>query len=211
MERRLAYVTTSLDIAVGPNPELSLFDMFAFLKIGRSALDLHWIPKFFGNEGASVVEAFDLSIAEISKILDDVIDAEQKEELSSFVARWIEQHPEYYAAENFRFPSFSEALRGESANANARGIMQLIQHANRALTTADTMRLLAERAFHYAQRAPFLTRLQARVALYELLSDTGRALRLKQIGVKLLEASFLFVLTRSVIEGFRGEATRPSQ
>ena len=60
---------------------------------------------------------------------------------------------------------------------DVRGIKRLVQHADRALSTADATRLLAERTFHYAQRAPFLMRLQARVATHELITEGFYTLR----------------------------------
>jgi hypothetical protein len=206
MARRLSYVTTTLDIAVGPNPELNLFDMAAFLEISRNALATHWIPNVFGAGGDPVVAVFDVSIAEMSRILDTVVSIQEKRDLSSFVSHWIDKHPDHFAAENFRFSTFSESVRSEASDPDTPRITRLVQNADRALATADTMRLLAERIFHYAQKAPFLTRLQARVALDELLKDSlapeapSQALaRAQRSGLKLVAASLLYFALRSAL------------
>jgi hypothetical protein len=177
MVRRLAYATAALDIVVAPNPELNLFDMIAFLEISRSALNRYWIPESFGHEGMAVLAAFEVSIPEAWKIAKNVISPEQQRELSSFISQWTEHHPDHYSVEALRFSQFPESMREEVPDSDSRGIQRLIQHANRALTAADATRLLAERAFYYAQRAPFLMRLQARVATYELLVEGYRGLQ----------------------------------
>jgi hypothetical protein len=175
MARRLAYAAATLDITVAPNPELNLFDMIAFLEISRSALNRYWIPKAFGPEGDAVLAAFEVSIHEAWKIAGNVISTEMQSELSSFIFQWIEHHPDHYFVDTLRFSQFPESMREEVPNSDSTGIQGLIQHANRALTTADATRLLAERAFFYAQRAPFLMRLQARVATYELFTEGYRS------------------------------------
>jgi hypothetical protein len=205
LARHLAYATATLDIAVASNPELNLFDMIAFLEISRSALRSYWIPNIFGDRGTALVTALELSTSEAWKIAAQAIGNEEAKRVASFISGWIEKHPDYWAVETFRFSKFSETLRGDLPQADERGIRRLVQHANRALETADLTRLLAERSLHYAQRAPFLIRLQARVATYETLTDGIRTLdsevseRLSsqiRVVALILAAAFIFRLFR---------------
>jgi hypothetical protein len=177
MARRLAYATAMLDITVAPNPELNLFDTISFLEISRSALNRYWIPEVFGAKGKEITVAFEASLAEAWKIAHTVISAKQRGELSSIISAWIESHPDTRIVDTLRFSRFPDLTSAEVPSSDARWFRSLIQHANRALTTADETRLLAERAFYYVQRAPFLMRLQARVASHELILEGYRSIR----------------------------------
>ncbi len=177
MVRRLAYATAALDIGVGPNPELNLFDMISFLEISRSALERYWVPEVFGETGRGILAVFVLSIPEAWVIAANILSEKQRKDLSSFISHWIEAHPEHHSVETLRFSQFPESIREESPELESGGIQKLVQRANRALAAADATRLLAERAFYYSQRAPFLMRLQARVATHELLMDGYRGVK----------------------------------
>ncbi|MGZ3709283.1 MAG: hypothetical protein ACXWPM_11170, partial [Bdellovibrionota bacterium] len=49
----------------------------------------------------------------------------------------------------------------------------LLSSVSAAVQATDAARLLGERALFYAQRAPFLMRMQARLSAHELIEDTG--------------------------------------
>ena len=68
----VAYLSSALDIASGPYPEINLVDMIVFMKLSGDALETHWIPVTFGDEGRELLKAFRQSETQIWEISDKV-------------------------------------------------------------------------------------------------------------------------------------------
>ena len=47
LRKNLLYVSSALEISTGPDPEVNLLDMFVFVRLCRTALERHWIPRFY--------------------------------------------------------------------------------------------------------------------------------------------------------------------
>ena len=57
MRLTLVYASSALEIASGPAPEVSLFDMIVFVCLSLHAFESHWVPQFFGERGRPTVRA----------------------------------------------------------------------------------------------------------------------------------------------------------
>ena len=47
LRKNLLYVSSALEIATGPDPEVNLLDMIVFIHLSRAALEKHWIPVLY--------------------------------------------------------------------------------------------------------------------------------------------------------------------
>lgn len=172
---RLIYGSNSLGIALGPSPESNLLDMVTFIELSHLVLKEHWIPNMFGADGQPLDQAFAESEQQIWQIAGKVLSAEQRDVLQSVISEWRKKHPEQINVETVRLSAFSTEAGAKAADLeqNVGGLFASVQQSTQAV---DSARLFAERALYYAERAPFLFRLQARLGVKEILNDAGLSL-----------------------------------
>lgn len=166
----VAYLSSALDIASGPYPEINLVDMIVFMKLSGDALETHWIPVTFGDEGRELLKAFRQSETQIWEISDKVLADDVQETVRNLIVDWQAKHPGQFKVESVRFNEFAERAGEVSAERQrqARGIFGQVRQVTQ---TADEGLLLAERGMFLANRMPTLIRLQARLGVYETTSD----------------------------------------
>lgn len=167
----LRYESSALDIASGPVPEANLLDMLAFVELAKDACRAQWNVDTHGESGAAVTGAFEAAASDAWRIARTLLRPDEEAELRRIIREWQEDNPTVDVA-TIRLASFS-TVAGEAASraeATARG---LLSDVRRGMMTADAARLLGERALFVAQRMPFLVRLQARVALMEIVEEAG--------------------------------------
>jgi hypothetical protein len=170
LRKNLLYVSSALDIATGPDPEVNLLDMVVFVRLCRRALDEHWIPRFYREEGADLREVFARSEEELSSIAEEALTPTQRAELSSVVDAWLADNPGQFRVEWIRLADFATAAGSAAAErgVKAKGLLSSVTTASRA---ANQALLMSERAMFLAHRLPFLWRLQARLAARDMLAD----------------------------------------
>ncbi len=78
LEGKLAYVTSALDIAVGPYPFVNLMDMVAFVTLSRIQIEKYWIPNVYGASGEELLEVFRRHESEIWSLSNQVLTPEQQ-------------------------------------------------------------------------------------------------------------------------------------
>lgn len=172
---RLVYSSNSLNIALGPSPESNLLDMVTFVELSRDVLVKHWIPNVFGPEGQSLEQAFTESRQQIWGIAEKVLTVEQRSVLHNVITAWRKKHPKQINVETVRLSAFSTEAGAKAAGLDQQvgGLFASVQESTQAV---DEARLFAERALYYAERAPFLFRLQARLGAHEIVEDAGLSL-----------------------------------
>jgi hypothetical protein len=171
---RLIYSTNSLGIATGPNPEANLLDMVTFIELSRDVLEKHWIPEVFGSGGAPLHQAFRQSAEQVWGIADKVLGPQQKQILRNYIRNWREKHPDQVNVETVRLSAFSyDKDLAANEQKDIGGLFASVQQATEA---ADSARLFAERALYYAERAPTLLRLQAKLGAHEIMNEIGSSL-----------------------------------
>jgi hypothetical protein len=170
MRQTVLYLSSALDIASGPYPEINLVDMLVFLKLSGDALESHWNPTVFGDDGRDLLAAFRTSEEACWAMSDRLLAFEVQQTVRNLIVEWQAKHPGQYRVEAVRFNEFAERAGEVSAERQkqARGLMGQVRQATR---TADEALLLAERGMFLANRMPFLIRLQARLGVYETTSD----------------------------------------
>ena len=171
----LLYVSSVIDIATGPVPKINLVDMLVFLRLCREALERHWIPEVYGEQGQSIAAAFSKSEQGAWEVAALVLDESQRRELESLIDAWRADNPEQVRVEGVRLDDFAHhaGRAAQERSARAKGLLANVRSATQS---ADQAVLLAERAMFLVNRMPFLVRMQARVACREIASDIAARL-----------------------------------
>ena len=175
LENGAAYVQSSLDIAIGPDPEVNLLDMVVLVTLTRIVVEEYWVPQVFGDEAKILVEVFRRKEADIWSIAGRVLTPQQQKELRFLIKKWRKRNPDQVFVEAARFGDFA-GIVGESELAKAQqgGGFLGIKGATREVSEA---RLLAERAMFYAQRVPWIARSMTRLMLF----DVAQTPEIKQV------------------------------
>lgn len=149
--------------------------MVAFIEMSRDVLNRHWIPSVFGASGQPLDQAFAESKEQIWAIAGKVLDLRQRSLLQNVISTWQKKHSEQINVETVRLSAFSTEAGAKAAglDQNVGGLFASVQQSTQAV---DSARLFAERALYYAERAPFLFRLQARLGADEIMDDAGLSL-----------------------------------
>jgi hypothetical protein len=170
LRKNLLYVSSALEIATGPDPEINLLDMIVFVRLSRSALEHHWIPEVYRESGAELLEVFARSEEELRVVAEDALSPVQREQLAHLVETWLEENPAQIRVEGIRLADFSAAAGSAAAEraVEAKGLLSSVATASHA---ANQALLLSERGLFLFHRLPFLWRLQARLAARDMLAD----------------------------------------
>jgi hypothetical protein len=171
MRKNLLYVSSAMEIAAGPVPEVNLLDMIVFVRLCRGVLERHWIPKVYGEQGAALAEVFNKSELELKAVADQALSPMQRTQLSSLVDAWLAENPGQVRVEGVRLADFSAAAGSAAADRaiQSKGLLSSVKTASHA---ANQALLLSERAMFLLHRMPFLWRLQARLGAREIVSDS---------------------------------------
>jgi hypothetical protein len=170
LKKSLLYVSSAIEIATGPYPEVNILDMVVFIRLARTVLERHWIPNLYGHEGDGLAEVFAKAERELSNISAQALGPEQREELAALVDAWLAENPGQLRVEGVRLSDFSAAA-GSAAAERAGQAKGLLSSVKAAAQTANQAMLLSDRALFLVHRLPFLWRLQARLGAREMLSD----------------------------------------
>jgi hypothetical protein len=170
LRKNLRYVSAVMEIATGQFSEINLLDMIVFIRLSRTALESHWIPELYREEGAELSDAFARSEQELSEVAARALTAGQRLQLDGIIEAWLAENPTQVRVEGIRLGDF--ATMAGSAAERARQASGLLASVKSATRTANQALTLSERGLFLFQRLPFLWRLQARLAARELLGDT---------------------------------------
>ena len=169
MKRFLLYDSSVLDIVSGKNPLVNLLDLMVFTALTRSRFETHWMPEVFGPSVAPVLASLRRSEQDVWGFGQELLQPAQVARLRGLIARWERDNPEQVRVEMVRLAAFSKTAGKLAAERDE--VTGLLSGVKSVTQTADAAVLLGERAMFFAQRAPFLFRLQARVAAFEVTHD----------------------------------------
>jgi hypothetical protein len=170
LRKNLLYVSSAMEIASGPFPEINLLDMIVFVRLSRTVLDRHWIPSLYGQQGNDLAEVFARSERELTDLASRALSAAQRQQLANLADTWLADNPDQVRVEGVRLADFAAAAGSAAAGraGQARGLLASVKSATR---TANHALLLSERGLFLFHRLPFLWRLQARLGAREILND----------------------------------------
>ncbi|MFQ5791089.1 MAG: hypothetical protein ACE5JI_11520 [Acidobacteriota bacterium] len=180
LENSSAYVTSAVDIAIGPNPEVNMLDMVVLVTLSRIVVEEYWVPKVFGDEAKILVEVFRRQEADIWSIAAKALTREQLQELRDSIRQYRNRDPDLVFVEATRFGDFAGIVgASELAKAQEGGGFLGVKGVTREVSET---RILAERAMFYAQRVPWIARSLVRLMLLDVaqtpeinqvMKDTG--------------------------------------
>ncbi len=170
LRKNLLYVSSAMEIATGPFAEINLLDMIVFVRLSRSALERHWIPNLYREQGAELAEVFARSERELGGVAERALSDDQRRNLSQIIDGWLAENPDQVRVEGIRLADFS-SVAGQMASARALTAKGLLSSVKTATRAANQALLLSERGLFLFHRLPFLWRLQARLAGREMMGD----------------------------------------
>jgi hypothetical protein len=175
LRKNILYVSSALEIAAGPEPDVNLLDMIVFIRLSRAVLERHWIPEVYGERGAALAEVFDRSERDLQAIAERALTPAQRAELGNVVDTWLEENPDQIRVEGVRLADFAAAA-GSAASARAGKAKGLLSSMTMASRAANQALLLAERGLFLVHRLPFLWRLHARLGARDIIADAVASL-----------------------------------
>jgi len=170
LRKNLLYVSSAMEIASGPFPEVSLLDMIVFIRLSRTILTNHWMPHLYGDAAAELADVFSRSEQELDDLAAQALTPAQIHQLDDLVDAWLAENPDQVRVEGIRLSDFSAAAGSAAAEraSQAKGLLSSVKVATRA---ANQALMLSERGLFLFHRLPFLWRLQARLAARQMLGD----------------------------------------
>jgi hypothetical protein len=171
MRQILLYASSSMDIATGRFPEISLTDMIVFMDLCHGVIEDYWLPEVFGERGGRALEvAFKKSGDDLDRLAEGIMTPQQIADVHRLVQGWRRENPGQRRVEHFRPFSYA-ALAGRTETDREREARGIVRSVRAAIESADEALLMGERAIFLTHRLPFLLRFQARLGLQELIQD----------------------------------------
>jgi hypothetical protein len=170
LRKNLLYVTSALEIATGPDPEVNLLDMIVFVRLSRAALQKHWVPVIYRERGTDLAEVFARSEQELQGLAEQALTPAQRIQLSNIVDAWQAQNPDQIRVEGIRLADFA-AMAGSAAAERGIQAKSLLSSVSTASRAANQALLLTERGLFLVHRLPSVWRLQARLAARDMAAD----------------------------------------
>jgi hypothetical protein len=188
----------SFSIAAGPNPIVSLIDLFVLVALEnesfhRTAIDRtlpqeerilpesYEIPDeelalLIGDDDRALARALSLSYRDVRDLISRAFWPEQVEQLELLLEEWWEQNPARRAVSRVRLQDFSDYRLAQvqddpSGPRNLLGLLALDPLAGMEATNREISqtRMLIDRLAFQLQRAPILLNMRAKALLYETL------------------------------------------
>jgi hypothetical protein len=163
-------VGASLDIAVGPNPAVSLLDLLVLTSLQTWSFEVHWITAGIGDAGLPALERLKRAETDAWISARDVLSEEQLRTLKNLIDVWIKENPDRTVVALVRFNEFVDGrkISSQTMRGQARG---LLQEAEKAIAAVDDARLLGERLLWFAGRYPYLLGEQTELTAYRLVDQ----------------------------------------
>jgi len=163
-------VGASLDIAVGPNPAVSLLDLLVLTSLQAWSFEAHWIPAGIGEAGLPALDRLKRAETDAWISARGVLSEEQLRTLQNLIDAWIKENPDRTVVALVRFNEFVDGrkISSQTMRGQARG---LLQEADKAIAAVDNARLLGERLLWFAGRYPYLLGEQTELTAYRLVDQ----------------------------------------
>lgn len=196
-------VGASMDIAVGPNPAISLLDLLVLTSLQTWSLEAHWIPAGIGEAGRPAVERLKRAEAAMWADAREVLSADQLRTLRGLIDAWIAENPDQTVVSLVRINEFTDERKISSLKMRGRA-NGLLEEFDKAVAAVDETRLLGERLLWFAGRYPYLLGEQTELTAYRLMDQPEGA----QLVDAIAAIRQLSVVLASHIETLQGDLDR---
>lgn len=160
----------ALDIASGPNPNVSLLDLLVLSSLQTWAFREHWIPAGIGDAGLEAVVRLEDAESAMWQSAAHFLTPEQLQTVRELIADWIKANPDRTVVSLVRFEEFT-SVRMQPSSASRGKATGLLKQITQATTEVDEVRLLGERALWYAGRYPYVLGQQAELTAYRMVDQ----------------------------------------
>jgi hypothetical protein len=182
---RLVQVSAIYDIATNADPFTRLLDLMLVVTLqSQKWIEEDQAERWFGERAPPLIQVSRKAREDIWQIAARTMTTDQLEVIDYLIWDWRRRNPGIELVSYVRFDDFA-AERGKSIVADVKGGGGLLAPVGQATQAVDEMRLLAERAFFYAKRLPFLINWQVRAVVDDVLAESEA----REISGALLDAS----------------------
>lgn len=176
---KLMQATGAFIDASGESPILNAIDLMVLASLSRFVVEDQWVGKEFGETARPLLETHIRLEEELWRALEEVLVPAQTQNLKSLLDEYRRKNLDTRMVAIVRFPELVSALRVPHTPESARrsgSILNLLYlnplaGLDPATQAVEQARLLAQRAFYYAQRAPMLLAWQVELTTYQLAAQ----------------------------------------
>ena len=170
---RVSQATAAYTIASGANPTINALDMIVLATLSRMVVEDR-LKQDYGERARALLDAHRQLEQQSWSLLQDLLNAEQTQEVRALIDRWRAENPTAHAVAQVRFADFSalELHRGNEQQGGG-GLFAFIgldplSNLDPAVRELEQTRQLAERTIYYLQRAPTLLDMEVERLVYQL-------------------------------------------
>lgn len=163
-------VGASLDIAVGPNPSVSILDLLVLTSLQAWSFEIHWIPSGIGDSGILALDRLKQAEVHAWTSAKAILTEEQLVTLREVIDAWISENPDRTVVALVRFDEFADErnISSLSLQGKAQGLLSEVSEAGAAV---EDVRLLGERLLWLAGRYLYLMGEQTELTAYRLIDQ----------------------------------------
>ncbi len=153
-------ISAVFDIATNEDAYTKLLDLIVVVSLtADAAISEGTAVETFGENAEVLTEPLQRAREEIDRIAETCLSPEELVELDKLITGWRREHRDVENVAFVRFDNFA-ASRSKDVLASARNGSGLLAPISDAVDEVTRTRLLAERAFYMAKRAPILVSLE---------------------------------------------------
>ena len=165
--------SAAFEIASGSNPLADLVNMAILVTLTRTAVQVHWIPELFHQEGKPLLALLGRLETKIWAVADEVMDEAQKAQLQEFITGWTAQNPDVRDVASVRLADLASGRSGMAGLGTPTDLLKSFGldpfgGLDPAVAEVQQSRVLAERAFYFAKRWPRILELETRQLALQL-------------------------------------------
>ena len=169
---RLMQASAIYDIVTNADPFTRLLDLMLVVTLqSQKWIEEDLAERWFGNRAPPLIVASRKAREDIWQIAARTMKPDQLEVIDYLIWEWRQRNRDVELVSYVRFDDFA-AARGKSVIAEIKSGGGLLAPVGDATKAVDEMRMLAERAFFYAKRLPFLLNWQTRAAIDDVFMDS---------------------------------------
>jgi hypothetical protein len=161
-------VTAVYDIATNEDAYTKVLDLVVVVTLTANFAILEgYATDLLGEDATLLAQPLQRGREEVDAMAAEILKPAEQVELARLIRSWRDENPDVENLAFVRFSNFSQS-RGKNQIAEARSNSGLLAPISQAVDEVARGRLLAERAFYMAKRAPLLISLESASVMSQL-------------------------------------------
>lgn len=163
-------ISAVYDIATNEDAYTKVLDLVVVVTLTANHAILEgFASDLLGDEAIILIQPLQRGREEVDVMAAEILKPEEQVELARLIREWRDANPDVDNLAYVRFANFAQS-RGKSEIVDARSNSGLLAPISQAVDEVARGRLLAERAFYMAKRAPLLVSLESASLMSQLAS-----------------------------------------